>query len=83
MENTTLILQSAENDNIRLSMYKNYFFGRAEVTVQITDADRPKYPQLFSISKVCELNEIDKTAKHLMNIIYSEYTETWEPIDKE
>lgn len=76
------IYQSKENDNLRLTMYQSYFYSMIELTMEVTDANRPKYPLLFRISKRCEEQETTKLIAHFMKIICEEFPgNLWELID--
>jgi len=82
MENTTDIYQSKENNDFRLIVYKSFFYSLLEINIEVNDANRPKYPLLFRISKRCEEQEGKQTLARLMEIACNEYPgNTWIPID--
>lgn len=79
MEDTTEIFKSLENPNLILTRYKNYFYNRYELTIEVNDNERPKYPLLFRVSKRCEEKEIDELTIRLMSIVSAEFPgNTWE-----
>lgn len=79
MEDNTEIFKSLENPNLTLTRYKNYFYNRYELTIEVNDNERPKYPLLFRISKRCEENELDELTIRLMSIVDAEFPgNTWQ-----
>lgn len=79
MEDTTEILKSRENPNLILIRYKNYFYNRYELTIEVNDNERPKYPLIFRVSKRCEEKEIDELTIRFMSIVDAEFPgNTWE-----
>lgn len=79
MEDNTEILKSLENPNLILTRYKNYFYNRYELTIEVNDNERPKYPLLFCVSKRCEEKEIDELTIRLMSIVDAEFPgNTWQ-----
>lgn len=81
MEDNTEILKSRENPNLILTRYKDYFLNRYELTIEVNDNERPKYPLLFRVSKRCEEKEIDELTIRLMSIVDQEFPgNTWELI---
>lgn len=81
MEDNTEIFKSLENPNLTLARYKNYFYNRYELTIEVNDNERPKYPLLFRVSKRCEEKEIDELNIRFMSIVDAEFPgNTWELI---
>jgi len=79
MEDTTEIFESLENPNLRLIRYKNYFYSLYEITIEINDNERPKYPLIFRISKRCEEKEIEALTSRFLSIVDAEFPgNTWE-----
>jgi hypothetical protein len=79
MEDITEIFKSLENPNLTLARYKNYFYNRYELTIEVNDNERPKYPLLFRICKRCEENELDELTIRLMSIVDAEFPgNTWQ-----
>lgn len=78
MEDNTEILKSLENPNLILARYKNYFYNRYELTIEVNDNERPKYPLLFRVSKRCEEKEVEALTSRLMSIVDAEFPgNTW------
>ena len=81
MEDNTEIFQSRENPNLILTRYKNYFYNRYELTIEVNDNERPKYPLLFRVSKRCEEKEIEALTSRFMSIVDAEFPgNTWQLI---
>lgn len=81
MEDNKEIFASLENPNLRLIRYKDYFYSRYELTIEVTDNERPKYPLIFRISKRCEPNEIEALTSRFMSIVAAEFPgNTWQLI---
>lgn len=79
MEDNTEILKSLENPNLILTRYKIYFYNRYELTIEVNDNERPKYPLLFRVSKRCEEKELDELTIRLMSIVDAEFPgNTWQ-----
>lgn len=79
MEEEHEIFKSLENQNLILIRYKNYFYNRYELTIEINDNERPKYPLLFKVSKRCEEAEVDETIIRFMAIAEAEFPgNTWQ-----
>lgn len=79
MEDNIEIFQSLENPKLRLIRYKSYFSSLYEISIEINDNERPKYPLIFRISKRCEENELDELTIHLMSIVDAEFpANTWQ-----
>ena len=73
------ILKSLENPNLILVRYKDYFYNRYELTIEVNDNERPKYPLLFSVRKRCEEKELDELIIRFMSIVDAEFPgNTWE-----
>lgn len=81
MEDNTELFASLENPNLRLIRYKNYFYSLYEITIEIHDNNRPKYPLIFRISKRCEEKEVNELIIRFMSIVDAEFPgNTWELI---
>lgn len=79
MEDNTEILESIENPNLILTRYKAYFYNRYELTIEVNDNERPKYPLLFRVSKRCEEKEIEALTSRFMSIVDAEFPgNTWQ-----
>ena len=79
MEDNTELFASLENPNLRLIRYKSFFYSLYEITIEINDNNRPKYPLIFRISKRCEKKEIEALTSRLMSIVDAEFPgNTWQ-----
>ena len=79
MEDNTEIFKSLENPNFILIRYTNYFYNRYELTIEVNDNERPKYPLIFRVSKRCDEKEIDELTICLMSIADAEFPgNTWQ-----
>lgn len=84
MEENTEILQSLENPDLILVRYKNYFYNRYELTIEVNNRECPKYPLIFRVSKRCEEKEIDELTIRLMSIVDQEFPgNTWELVPRQ
>lgn len=79
MEEEHEIFKSLENPNYTLIRYKNCIYGKNEILIEVSDNNKPKYPIIFRVGKLCDAAELEATIKRLMAIAEAEFPgNTWQ-----